>query len=63
MFISIDIQLSGIQEEIAHKQLLLTKLLKLKQNLKDNNYVSSEDFQKIVPFINASADQFYQGTV
>ena len=55
----VDIQLSGIQEEIAHKQLLLTKLLKLKQNLKDNNYVSSEDFQKIVPFINASADQFF----
>ncbi len=55
----VDIQLSSIQEEIAHKQLLLTKLLKLKQKLKNNNYVSTEDFQRIVPFINSLADQYF----
>lgn len=55
----VDIQVSSIQEEIGHKQLLLTKLLKLKHKLKDNNYVSTEDFQRIVPFINASADKFF----
>jgi len=55
----IDIQLSSIQNEIAFKQLIFTKLLKLRQKLKDNNYLSTEDFQTIVPFINASADQYF----
>lgn len=55
----IDIQLSSIQEEIAHKQLLLTKLLKLKQKLKNSNHVLTEDFQRIVPFINASSDKYF----
>ena len=55
----IDIQLSSIQEEIAHKQLLLTKLLKLKQKLKNSNHVLIEDFQRIVPFINASSDKYF----
>ena len=55
----VDIQLSSIQEEIAHKQLLLAKLLRLKQKLKNNNYVSTEDCQSLVPFINASGDQYF----
>jgi DNA-binding transcriptional MerR regulator len=51
----VEIQISKVQEEIAQKQLLFSKLLKLKQELKDNKNISLDDFKAIVPFINSSA--------
>lgn len=54
----VEIQISKVQEEIAQKQLLFSKLLKLKQELKDKKNISLDDFKAIVPFINSSADKY-----
>jgi DNA-binding transcriptional MerR regulator len=54
----IEAQLDKIQEEIAQKQLLFGRLLKLKQELKVNQSFSIDDFKEIVPFINSSADKY-----
>lgn len=55
----LEIQISNVQEKIAQKQLLFSKLLKLKQKLKDNQKLSLEDFQEMLPYINASADKYF----
>lgn len=55
----IEIQITSVQEEIAQKQLLFSKLLKLKQKLRENQNLSSEDFQTMVPYINSSADRYF----
>ncbi|WP_084820722.1 MerR family transcriptional regulator [Clostridium sp. C8] len=55
----IEIQISNVQEEIAQKQQLFCKLLKLKENLKDNKNLSSEDIKEVIPFINLSSDKFF----
>lgn len=55
----IEIQISNIQDEIAQKQQLFCKLLKLKENLKNNKNLSSEDIKGIIPFINLSSDNFF----
>lgn len=55
----IQIQLFRVQEEIAKKQLLLGKLLKLENSVKENNKLSAEDFKEMVPFINTSADEYF----
>lgn len=55
----IEIQLANVQEEIAQKQILFSKLLKLKQKIKDNQNLSSEDFQEMIPYINLSADKYF----
>lgn len=54
----IEVQISKVQEEIAQKQLLFSRLLKLKQELKGNKNISIDDFKAIVPFINSSADKY-----
>ncbi|SHF00976.1 DNA-binding transcriptional regulator, MerR family [Seinonella peptonophila] len=54
----IEVQISKVQEEIVQKQLLFSRLLKLKQELKGNQNISIDDFKAIVPFINASADKY-----
>lgn len=48
-----------VEEEIAQKQLLLMRLLKIKQGLKENNTLSSDDLKEMAPFINSSADNFF----
>ncbi|MCR1899809.1 MerR family transcriptional regulator [Irregularibacter muris] len=55
----VEIQISNVQEEIAQKQLLFSKLLTLKQKLKDSHNLSLEDFQAMLPFINSSADKYF----
>lgn len=55
----VEIQISNVQEEIAQKQLLFSKLIKLKEKLKDNQNLSSEDFQEMIPYINLSADKYF----
>lgn len=55
----VEIQISNVQEEIAQKQLLFSKLLKLKQKLKDNLNLSLEDLQSMLPYINSSADKYF----
>lgn len=54
----IEVHISKVQEEIAQNQLLLSKLLKLKRELKDKKNISIDDFKEIVPFINSSADKY-----
>lgn len=55
----IDIQLLRVQDEISQKQLLLSRLLKLKQNLKENKELQIEDLKEMIPFINVSADKYF----
>lgn len=55
----IEIQISNIQEEIAQKQQLFCKLLNLKENLKNNKNLSSEDIKGIIPYISLSSDKFF----
>lgn len=55
----IDLQLFHTQEEISQKQLLLSKLIRLKQNLQAEKHISLEDFQEMLQFINSSADQYF----
>jgi len=55
----IEIQLYRVQEEIANKQILFSKLLKLKNSIQSNNDVSLEDFQEMLQFINLSADKYF----
>ncbi|MDF2906741.1 MAG: transcriptional regulator, MerR family [Herbinix sp.] len=55
----VEMQIANIQEEIAQKQLLFSKLLKLKQGFKANQNISLDDFKAMVPFINASADKYF----
>ncbi|MEN0658489.1 MerR family transcriptional regulator [Caldifermentibacillus hisashii] len=54
----IEVQITKIQEEINQKQLLLSRLRKLKHELKDNKNISIDYFKAIVPFINSSADKY-----
>jgi|LSQX01.2.fsa_nt_gb DNA-binding transcriptional MerR regulator len=54
----LEIQILNVQEEIAQKQLLFSKLLKLKGNFKNNKSLSLEDFQEMIPYINSSADNY-----
>lgn len=55
----VKLQISNVQDEIAQKHLLFSKLLKLNQKLTGDRNVSSEDFQSIVPFISSSADNYF----
>lgn len=55
----IEIQMTNVQEEIAKKQLLLGKLLKLKQGLNANTNMTIDDFKEMIPFINSSADKYF----
>lgn len=54
----IEVQISKVQEEITQKQLLFSKLLKLKQELKDKKNILIDDFKSIIPYINSSADKY-----
>ena len=54
----IKIQISSVEEEIGQKQLLLSKLYKLKEKVGGNEILSMEDFRDIAPFINISADTY-----
>lgn len=55
----VEIHVNNVQEEISQKQLLLSRLLKIKQRLKENSTLSSEDLREVAPFINSSADKFF----
>lgn len=55
----IDLQMFRLQEEISQKQLLFSKILKVKQNLIGNGDILVEDFQDMMQFINTSADKFF----
>lgn len=55
----IEIQILNVQKEIAKRQLLFSKLLKLKQTLKSTNNLSIDEFKAMAPFINYSADKYF----
>lgn len=55
----IEVQISKVQEDIAQKQLLFSRLIKLKQEFKDIKNISIDDFKAIVPYINSSADKYF----
>ncbi|WP_026478695.1 MerR family transcriptional regulator [Alkaliphilus transvaalensis] len=55
----VEIHINNVQEEICQKQLLLRKLLKINQRLRENVTLSSEDLREMAQFINSSADKFF----
>lgn len=55
----IEVQISNVKEEIARKQLLFGKLLKLEKRFKVDQSVSMNDLAEIIPFISSSADKHF----